>query len=36
VPRFEPTEKPPNMPAPPKVLRYGEAFREAREKEIKP
>jgi len=32
VPRFEATAKPPNMPTPPTVLRYGEAFRKAREK----
>ena len=36
VPRFEPTTRPPNMPAPPKVLRYGEAFRKAREKSTTP
>ena len=32
VPRFEATRKPPNMPTPPVVLRYGEDFRKAREK----
>ena len=32
VPRFEATSKPPNMPTPPVVLRYGEEFRKAREK----
>jgi len=32
-PRFEPTAKPPRMVAPPKVLRYGEPFRAARDKE---
>ena len=31
-PRFKPTVKPPNMVTPPKVLRYGEPFRKAREK----
>jgi anaerobic selenocysteine-containing dehydrogenase len=32
-PRFQPTAKPPNMAPPPKILRYGQRFRTARESE---